>query len=163
MAQRMPRERPPRTHVADQAPPPSLARLADEAFARNGDHDALIFEERTYRAAELTERARRAAAGLTALGVQQGDRVVVVMANCPEVLITYNAIWRGGAVVTPVVFLVPPAELQQILVDSGAMAVVTTAELLGNVQTAADGVDTLRHIVVAGALDPTAAADPRLR
>ncbi|HEY4869299.1 MAG TPA: AMP-binding protein [Candidatus Dormibacteraeota bacterium] len=148
--------------MADQAPPPSLARLADEAFARNGDHDALIFEERTYRAAELTERARRAAAGLTALGVQQGDRVVVVMANCPEVLITYNAIWRAGAVVTPVVFLVPPAELQHILVDSGATAVVTTAELLGNVLMAADGVESVRHIVVAGAMDPVAAGDPRL-
>jgi long-chain acyl-CoA synthetase len=147
--------------VADQTPPASLARLADEAFSRNGDHDALIFEERTYRAAELVERARRAAAGLTALGVQRGDRVAVVMANCPEVLITYNAIWRAGAVVTPVVFLVPPPELRHILVDSGAVAVVTTTELLGNVQMAADGTDSVRHIVVAGELDPTA-ADPRL-
>src|ERR1700694_4875482 len=152
------RERLPRMPVVEQAPL-SLARLADEAFWRNGDHDALIFEETTYRAAELTERARRAAAGLTALGVQHGYRVVVVMANCPEVLITYNAIWRAAAVVTPVVFLVPPAELRHILVDSRAMAVITTAELLGNVLMAADGVESLRHIVVVGAIGPDAAGD----
>ena len=28
------------------------------------------------------------------------------MANCPEVLITYTAAWRAGAVVTPLIFLV---------------------------------------------------------
>src|ERR1700686_4404289 len=144
------RERHPKTLVADQNPPASLARLADQAFSRNGDHDALIFEGRTYRAAELVERARCAAAGLTALGVHHGDRVAVVMANCPEVLVTYNAVWRAGAVVTPVVFLVAPAELHHILVDSGAVAVVTTGELLAPVMAAAEGAAALRHVVVAG-------------
>ena len=42
-------------------------------------------------------------------GVRPGDRVVVVMANCPEVTISYSAIWRAGAVVTPVIFLVSTA------------------------------------------------------
>ena len=32
------------------------------------------------------------------------------MANCPEVGIAYSAIWRAGAVVTPVVFLVSPPD-----------------------------------------------------
>ncbi len=72
------------------------------------------------------------------------------MANCPEVLITYNAVWRAGAVVTPVVFLVTPAELHHILVDSGAVAVVTTGELLATVLAAAQGADAVRHVVVAG-------------
>ena len=104
----------------------NLAELAETTEARLGDHDALVFEGRTLRSAELATCARRAAGGLADLGVAPGDRVVVLMANCPEVLVTYNAVWRAGAVVTPVVFLVAPAELHHILVDSGAVAVVTT-------------------------------------
>ena len=34
------------------------------------------------------------------------------MANCPEVLITYTAAWRAGAVVTPLIFLVSEEELR---------------------------------------------------
>lgn len=127
-----------------------LARLAEDALARVGDHDALLFEGRTLRAAELLSRAKRVAAGIIALGVEPGDRCVVLMANCPEVVITYNAIWHAGAVVTPVVFLTPPAELRHILDDSGAVAIVTTADLLGTALAAADATPALRHIVVAG-------------
>lgn len=133
------------------ADPHNLAVLAEEGQARRGDHDALLFEGQTFRAAELAERARRAAGGLAELGVGPGDRVVVLMANCPEVVITYNAIWRAGAVVTPVVFLVTAIELHHILVDSGAVIVVTTGELLDTVLSAAKDAPALGHVVVAGA------------
>src|SRR6266702_5436390 len=95
----------------------NLALLAEGAFERLGDHESLVFEGAHYRSGQLFERARRLAAGLSELGVAPGDRVAVLMANCPEVPIAYNAIWRAGAVVTPVVFLVTPAELGHILAD----------------------------------------------
>ncbi|MDQ2960522.1 MAG: AMP-binding protein, partial [Candidatus Dormibacteraeota bacterium] len=132
------------------AEPRTLAHLADESFARIPDHDAVVFEAQTIRSAQLRDRSRRMAGGLGHLGVAPGDRVVVLMANCPEVLVTYHALWRTGAVVTPVVFLVTASELAHILVDSGAVAVVTTAELLGTVVEAARASTGLRHIVVAG-------------
>jgi long-chain acyl-CoA synthetase len=142
----------------------NLAALAETTEARLGDHDALVFEGRTFRSAELAGRGRRAAGGLADLGVAPGDRVMVLMANCPEVLVTYNAVWRAGAVVTPVVFLVAPAELHHILVDSGAVAVVTTGELLATVMAAAEGAAALRHVVVAGpyAAPASGGNDPRL-
>src|SRR5436309_13771989 len=104
----------------------NLAQLAEDAFARLGDHEALIFEEQTLRSSELRDRAHRVAAGLRELGIQPGDRVVVLMANCPEVLIAYNALWRAGAVMTPFVFLVSGSELRHIVTDSAAVAIVTT-------------------------------------
>ncbi|TMB91550.1 MAG: long-chain fatty acid--CoA ligase [Chloroflexi bacterium] len=128
----------------------NLAQLAEDAFARLGDHEALVFEGRTWRSAELRDRAGRTAAGFAALGVLPGDRVVVLMANCPEVLIAYGALWRAGAVITPVVFLVSGDELAHILSDSGATTVVTTAELLGTVMRVTDRAPDLRHILVAG-------------
>src|SRR5215471_8792024 len=134
----------------------NLAVLAEAAFGRLGDFESLIFEGRTYRSGELFDRACRASSGLVKLGISPGERVVVLMANCPEVGIIYNAIWRAGAVVTPVVFLVTPPELTHILADSGAAAVVTTPELLATVTAAvkgageAGGAPKLRHVIVVG-------------
>jgi long-chain acyl-CoA synthetase len=128
----------------------NLAQLAEDTLARIGDHDALIFEGRTWRSAELHQRAQRVAGGLADLGIAAGDRVVVLMANCAEVLVTYHAVWRAGAVVTPVVFLVTATELRHILVDSATVAVVTTPELLGTVLEAAAAAPELRHVIVAG-------------
>src|SRR5215469_852406 len=102
----------------------NLARLADEALERLGDHPTLYFEGTWYTSGELHDRATRVARGLKELGVGPGDRVVVIMANCPEVGIVYSAIWRAGGVATPVIFLVTAPELQHILSDSGAVAVV---------------------------------------
>ena len=106
----------------------NLACLAERALQRNGDYESLWFEGRWYRSGELLGRARRVAAGLTELGVAAGDRVVVFAANSPEVPVLYNAIWRAGAVVTPAIFLLPPAELRHILMDAEARLVVASPE-----------------------------------
>jgi long-chain acyl-CoA synthetase len=128
----------------------NLALLAEAGFERRGDYPALLFEQRWHGSGELFERARRLAAGLTALGVQPGDRVVVTMANCPEVGIVYNALWRAGAVVTPATFLLPPEELRHVVADAGACGVITTPEFLKKVAEAVAGIDSVRFVASSG-------------
>ncbi len=120
----------------------NLARAADETFERLGDYESLWFEGSWHRSGELRERSLRLAGWLAEQGVAPGDRVLVLMANCPEVGIAYNAIWRAGAVVTPAIFLLPPAELEHILLDSGAELVLASPELAGNVPTSVRTVTT---------------------
>ena len=131
-------------------PDRNLAEAAEAALERHGDHDALWFEGRWYRSGELHERATRLAGGLRRLGVGPGDRVVVLMANCPEVGIAYNAIWRAGAVVTPAIFLLPPAELAHIVADSGSRLILASPELEGNAREAAGDAEVLRTDDFAG-------------
>ncbi|MDI3421474.1 class I adenylate-forming enzyme family protein [Streptomyces luteolus] len=138
---------------------PNLALLAENARERLGDHEALVYDGRVHRSGPLFERATRVGTGLTGLGVAPGDRVVVLTANCPEVTLTYNAIWRAGGVVTPVMFLVGPDELAHILVDSGARVLITSPELLPTVAGAAPRAPELRHVVVIGAPDGPDAPD----
>ena len=90
------------------------------------------------------------ATGLAALGLSPGERLLVLMANCPEVLVTYTAAWRAGAVVTPLIFLVSDEELRAALVDSGAVGVVTTAEFLPKVLSAVAGAPEVKFVVSAG-------------
>jgi long-chain acyl-CoA synthetase len=125
----------------------NLARLAESASESKGDYQALLFEGTWHRSGELVERAQRLAAGLTALGVDPGDRVGVMMANSVEVGIVYNAVWRAGAVVTPIMFLLSLEDLQHVLRDSGAVAVVTSPEFADKVREAAEGVDSMRHLI----------------
>jgi long-chain acyl-CoA synthetase len=121
----------------------NLARAAEEALERHGDYESLWFEGTWHRSAALLERARRLAGGLRELGVEPGDRVVVMMANCPEVGIAYNAVWRAGAVATPAIFLLPPAELAHVVADSGARLVLASPELADNAREAAEGAEVV--------------------
>src|SRR6516225_8375967 len=130
----------------------NLARQAELALERQGDHDSLFFEGKWHSSGQMADRAARLATGLTELGVRPGDRLVVLMANCPEVLITYSAAWRAGAVVTPLIFLVSEDELRHALVDSGAVGVVTTPEFLPKVSAALVGAPSVRFVLVPGAL-----------
>ncbi len=115
----------------------NLARAAEESLELLGDYESLWFEGSWLRASELHDRAARLAGGLRCCGVQPGDRVVVLMANCPEVGMAYEAIWRVGAVVTPAIFLLPPTELAHIVENSGAKVVLATPELADNAREAA--------------------------
>jgi long-chain acyl-CoA synthetase len=124
-------------------PEHNLAAAAEAALERHGDRDSLWFEGRWHRSAELHERATRLAGGLRDLGVRPGDRVVVLMANCPEVGIAYNAIWRTGAVVTPAIFLLPPSELAHIVSDSGARLILASPELADTAREAAGEADVV--------------------
>ncbi len=124
-----------------------LGLLAEESFRRRGDHPALLFEGRWYGSAELFERSCRLAAGLSEHGVAPGDRVVVTMANCPEVGITYQAVWRAGAVVTPATFLLTPEDLRHVIADSEASAVVTTPEFVSKVTESVAGLDHVEHVI----------------
>jgi long-chain acyl-CoA synthetase len=128
----------------------NLARLAERHLDVVGDHENLFFEGTWYSTGQQADRAGRVATGLVERGLAPGDRVVVVMANCPEVLVTYNACWRAGLVVTPLLFLISEPELRADLEDCGAVAVVTTPEFLPKVRAAVRGVASVRFVTVVG-------------
>jgi len=128
----------------------SLQRLAEESWDRVAAGSVLHYEGASWTGPELAGRIRRVSGGLRAAGLRAGERVVVCMANCPEVGITYQAVWRAGAVATPVLFLLSESELRHVLADSGAAFAVTTPEFLPKVTAAAAGLDDLRGIIVCG-------------
>jgi long-chain acyl-CoA synthetase len=125
----------------------NLARLAEAAFERRGDYESLLFEDRWHRSAELFQRSARIAGGFAAVGVAPGERVVVSMANRPEVSVVYQALWRAGAVVTPATFLLPAEDLRHVIADSGACGVITTSEFVDKVREAVAGLPDVRFVV----------------
>lgn len=137
----------------------NLAVLAEKAFERLGDYESLFFDGRWLTSKEIHERSTRVAGGLRAHGVAPGDRVVVMTMNTPEVFISYRAIWRAGAVVTPVIFLQTAPELRHILTDSGATVAIISAELVDLFRGAADGLD-ITTFVVGGSFSDLESGEP---
>lgn len=84
------------------------------------DRAALVFFNRATSYAALLDEVKRIGAGLVRLGLRKGDRVAIMLPNCPqEVAAYFGALWAGGVVVM-VNPLYTARELQFQLKDSGA-------------------------------------------
>jgi long-chain acyl-CoA synthetase len=85
-----------------------------------GEYVSLIFEDREYTNVEMDKLACRLANALKGLGVKPGERLAMMMGNSAEVLITFQAAYKLGAWVMPILFVLQPEEIAHILDDSEA-------------------------------------------
>ena len=79
---------------------------------------AIIFEDQKITYAELHQRANRTACWLQSVGIEKGDRVAVLLNNCPEFLELYFACCRLGAIFVPINFRSAPPEIDYFLKNS---------------------------------------------
>ena len=109
----------------------NLASLLDRAGRSFADRPALAVGDRAvsdYRS--LSGRAAVLAANLRGrLGLAAGDRVALVMKNCPEYAELMFACWHAGLTAVPVNAKLAAAEFQYILDHSGARLCFTTPDL----------------------------------
>jgi long-chain acyl-CoA synthetase len=128
----------------------NVASLALDELERHGTYEKLHFEGREYTNAELLGMAERLSGALADLGVTRGDRVVVMVPNCPEVPVSFGATLRLGAVVVPVLFLLTEVEIEHILRDSQAKVAITSPEFLPKLLDAASRLETPPRIACIG-------------
>lgn len=103
-------------------PTSNLAHLLLQTARRFPDRPGLIRGERVWTWAELARRARGAAAGLAALGLGHGDRVLVHSRNGAAMFESMWAAWLLGAVWVPTNFRLTPGEVAYLAQSSGAAA-----------------------------------------
>jgi fatty-acyl-CoA synthase len=145
-----------------QPPATSLWDNLDISARRYPDKTALAFFGRAFSYPEVRDLAERLAARLHALGVKKGDRVMLDMQNCPQLVIAHFAILRANAVVVPVNPMNRAEELKHYISDPDAKVAITTADLAAEVAKANNALpeaERLAHIVVThftDAFDPDA-------
>jgi long-chain acyl-CoA synthetase len=105
----------------------------------------------TYR--ELDALANRFANALIALGVQKGDRVALLMPNCPQMVIAYYGGLRAGTVMVPTSPLYVESELEHQLADAEASIVVCLSALFGKVEAVRPRLPALQHVIVTNIKD----------
>ena len=144
------------------APQTSLWMNLQISALRFPGKEALVFMGQTWTYAQFMHQAESIASALRKMGVQKGDRVVLDMQNCPQLVITHFAILRLDAVVVPVNPMNRMEELKHYILDPDTKVAVTTADLAPELAAASNALESgqrLQHLLVTqftDAFDPKA-------
>ncbi|NDE25352.1 MAG: long-chain fatty acid--CoA ligase [Betaproteobacteria bacterium] len=133
------------------APQTSLWMNLQISALRFPSKEALVFMGQTWTYAQFMHQAESIASALRKMGVQKGDRVVLDMQNCPQLVITHFAILRLDAVVVPVNPMNRMEELKHYILDPDTKVAVTTADLAPELAAASNALEKgqrLQHLLV---------------
>jgi long-chain acyl-CoA synthetase len=88
-------------HSLEPYPDLTLIDVVAENAHRRPNHPALLFKGSQLTYAELDKLSNGFASSLVALGVEKGDRVAILLPNCPQFLVVQFGAWKAGAIVAP--------------------------------------------------------------
>ena len=111
--------------------PLSIASILAESAVRYADRTAVVLGPLRITYAELWDEAKRYAAVLRSKGIGEGDKVALLLPNTHHFPLAYFGVLALGGVAVPVHALLKAEEIEYVLTDSGARALVCAAPLLG--------------------------------
>jgi long-chain acyl-CoA synthetase len=130
----------------------SLYDLFRHAAEEHRGRNALSFYGTTFEFGRLQALMEKMAASLSAAGVSKGDRVALMLPNCPQYVISFFATVRVGAVVTQVNPMYVEREIEHILTDSGAETIVVYAAVYERVMAVLPDT-SLKNVIVVDFVD----------
>lgn len=155
----------------------NLGTMVAEAAQHHGERPYLLWQDRSLSYGELDRRSGQYARGFAELGLGKGDRVAVMLDNCPEYLFAWFGACRLGAIEVSVNTAFKGAILQYILQNCGASAIVIApagVEILLPELAALPALQTIitvgrgsvasipgRRVVAAGAFEHLQPLEPR--
>ncbi|SFU54749.1 fatty-acyl-CoA synthase [Paenacidovorax caeni] len=132
-------------------PATALPDNLETSARRYPDKAALVFFGRAMPYRELAHTAERLAAYLHSVGVRQGDRVILLMQNLPQLVAAHFAILRANAVVVPVNPMNLAEELKHYITDGEVKVAIASADLgaeLAKASNALPAGQRLDHLLV---------------
>ncbi|SDP51744.1 long-chain acyl-CoA synthetase [Arthrobacter sp. ok909] len=135
-----------------ELPTESLVDMLERSVAEAGSAPALEFFGRRTSYSDLGEQVNRAAEGLRRLGVRAGDRVALILPNCPQHVVAFYAVLRLGAVVVEHNPLYTPGELRHQFEHHQARIVIAWDKAAAAVRDFPDDVE-IDHIVSVNLLE----------
>ena len=126
----------------------SLYELFGRAVEEHRGRTALSFHGTTFEFGRLQALVEKMAASFAASGVEMGDRVALMLPNCPQYVISFFATVKLGAIVTQINPMYVEREIEHILNDSGAETIVVYADLYERVKAVLPDTNLKTVIVV---------------
>jgi long-chain acyl-CoA synthetase len=106
-------------------PDQSIVQFLLNSVKSHPNHTAVHFLGKTVTYKQLHDDAVSLAYGLLSLGIARGDRVAIMLPNCPQAVIAYYGVLLAGGIVVQTNPLYVERELEHQLADSGAVAIIT--------------------------------------
>ncbi len=123
-----------------------LDQVLDDTAREFPGLDAVIFQGRGIQYGELAGWTRDLASGLHQIGIQKGQRVAIMLPNCPQYIVAYYAILKLGGVVVNVNPMYVERELEFQLNDAGAQTILAARDLLPRLE-AVKGKTPLKTVI----------------
>ena len=122
---------------ATLAPYPNRTILdyLSDAARSDPSHPALLFKGSVIGYLELEQLSDTFASALASLGVKRGDRIALLLPNCPQFLIAELGAWKIGAIVAPLNPTYTERELEGPLREHGIETIVTLTRFYGRVKS----------------------------
>ncbi len=125
----------------------NIASLLSAGVTRDPSRVAWTFGARSATYLQLRDRVAALAAGLHRIGAKPGDRVVLLLPNCPELVEALLAAMWGGFVAVPLNWHLHPQEVAYVVRHCDATAIVVADETDGAL-AAFDDTSTKRMAVL---------------
>lgn len=126
-----------------------------DRWARDQDRLALIYEDEKgkifrYTFAALRNLSNQLANGLVHCGITRGDRVGILLPQCPETALAHLALYKIGAIAIPLFTLFGQDALEYRLNNAEARALITDPANLEKIRLIRDALPSLETILVTG-------------
>lgn len=125
-----------------------LDYLRDGARERP-NHPAIVFKGARMSHGRLDQESDAFAAALAELGVSKGDRVALLLPNCPQFLVAEIGAWKAGAVVAPLNPIYTDREIEEALARTRPVVMVVLNRFYERIQ-GIKAHTSLRHIITTG-------------
>ena len=131
----------------------SLGKMLAESAGRYAKRVALVHGERRITYGELNRAACALGNHLRSLGFGKGDKVAVMLPNCPEFVIAYFAVQKIGGVAVTLNVQSTPYELRHLLGNSDAQCLITQGALAKRFEEIKNELPLCRHMIATNGPD----------
>ena len=131
----------------------NLAGVLRKSAAEYPHLPAVDFQGQKTTYIELETAANKIAHALRGMGVEKGDRVALYCINSPYFVASYFGILKAGGTVVTVNLLLHYSEVEYILEDSGAKAIIFYDGFAANISAIRGNLPGLKELIVVGKTD----------
>ena len=125
----------------------TLSSILSETAKKYPKRIGIKFGERVLTYSEINNSASLCAGGINVLSVKPGDRVAILMKNCPEYILSYFAIIRAGAIAVPINTFLTPDEVTYILNDCGCSLLIYDDSFAGHEAKVKESISSLNSVM----------------
>jgi long-chain acyl-CoA synthetase len=131
----------------------SLGRMLEESSHRYANNAATIYDGKSLTYEALHSAVNSLGNELRNLGIQKGDKVAIMLPNCPEFVISYFAVQKIGAVAVTINILSTSYELRHLLGNSDSKCLITETPLAKRYEEIREDIPLCNHIITTSGLD----------
>jgi long-chain acyl-CoA synthetase len=128
----------------------NIGRLADDNILRFGEYEFVYHEGKWHTNVEMNSIANRLGNALKKLGIKRGDRVGVQLLNCTQLIQSFFATFKIGAILVPINPSLRMQELAYIYQDAGLSVLISTANYMEVIKEARRQAPALKHVIIVG-------------